>query len=595
MLIDFFNEGNVKKGLRYTDLMMLYVSFIGALLVLLDIGYNSDPDIASVLNSVITSIFYGFAIILLLKVVLRFFFKSKNKGFQYTELFLCLYFWFVIIERSISPVSIDALFRQGEWLFVGIFAVLLVEISKNSLFFDRFYFNPTLLFVMSFLFLVLLGTALLLLPKVTIDRPLSFVDALFMATSAVCITGLSVVDISSQFSVFGQVILMVLIQLGGLGIMTFTGFFGYFFSGSFSYKNQLMYTELLSEKKLGSVINTLLKIITITFFFEAIGAALIYFYTLDIAGDLGVNHVFFSVFHAISSFCNAGFSIVPDGLYHGALRFNYPFIIILSLLFIFGGLGFGIMFNTFTLVKRWIINIFKRVAYGKPFTYKAWVISFNSRLVAYTTVILLVFGTISCFLLEYQQTLVEHETFFGKLVTAFFMGSSPRTAGFNTVNMGNLTTPTVMVIMLLMWIGASPASTGGGIKTTTFAVIVLNMVSLVKGRDRVEVFKREISTDSLRRSSAVVLLSLFGLGLSVFFLCMTDGDKDVKSLAFECFSAYGTVGLSLGITPEISSGGKVVLTASMFVGRVGALTLLVALIKESGFRKHRYPQEKVLF
>lgn len=591
----FLEDEKLIKGLKYTDLFMLYVSLIGSLFILVHVGYNSDHQVASFLSATIKVIFYGFAFLLLLKAILRFFFKYQKAGFQYTDLLLGLYCWFIVAERTFGPVSADALFRQGEWLFVGIFAVLLVEISKNSLFFDRFYFNPTLLFVISFLFLVLLGTALLLLPKVTVGASLSFVDALFMATSAVCITGLSVVDISSKFSMFGQGVLLILVQLGGLGIMTFAGFFGYFFSGSFSYKNQLMYTELLSEKKLGSVINTLLKIILITFSVEALGTILIYFYTADVANKLGVNHLFFSVFHAVSSFCNAGFSIIPGGLNHEELRFHYPLIWVSSFLFIFGGLGFGIMFNSFAFIKRWAINIFIRVVYGKPFTYKAWVISFNSRLIAWTSGILLIFGTLSYMLLEYHHTLAEHKSLAGKLTTSFLMGASPRSAGFNSVPMENLGMPTVVIMMLLMWIGASPASTGGGIKTTTFAVIVLNVVSLVRGKDRVEVFKREISTDSLKRASAVVFLSFMGIGLAFFFISLTDGDKSIQSLAFECFSAYGTTGLSLGVTPKLSNGGKMVLAASMFVGRVGALTLLVALIKETTFKKYRYPQEQVLF
>ncbi|QNL52171.1 ATPase [Olivibacter sp. SDN3] len=583
------------RGLKTVDLGMLYTSLVCSLFILAHIGYNSDITVSLFFDQVIVGVFYAFGILTLVKTTIRFTSRSDDIASKYAELFLCFYFCFVVIERFIAPISPDSFFRQAEWLYMGIFGVFLVEISKSSLFFDRFYFNPTLLFVLSFLFLVLLGTALLLLPKVTNGPPLSFVNALFMATSAVCITGLSVVDISADFTLFGQTVLIVLVQLGGLGIMTFTGFFGYFFSGGFSYKNQLMYTELLSENKLGSVINTLLKIISVTFFFEAVGAVLIYMHTRELSDQLNQSHFFFAIFHAISAFCNAGFSTLPQGLYEDEIRFNYPLVFTIALLFILGGLGFGIVFNTFTFIKRWIINIFCRIYHGKPYHYKAWVISFNSRLVAWTTFILLAIGTVSCLILEYNNSLAEHDSFLGKLTTAFFLGATPRSAGLNTTDMGMLATPTTMIIMLLMWIGASPASTGGGIKTTTFAVAILNLVSLVKGKDKVEIFRREISTDSLRRSSAVIILSLIGLGLSIFGLCLTDGQKEIKSIAFEAFSAYGTVGLSLGITSEMSNAGKVVLAISMFVGRVGALTLLVAIVKDVGFKNYHYPQEKVLF
>ena len=591
----FFTKNELTRYRKLTDNVMLYFSFACSLLILIQVGYPSRVIPAPALASLITAFFYGFAAILILKIAAPFILKRNRQPFRFPELALCLYFGLVIAERQITAYSPDSLFRQPEWLYIGILAVFLVEFSKSALFIDRLSFNPTLLFVLSFLFLILLGTALLLLPKVTVHKPLSFVDALFMATSAVCITGLSVVDIASEFTFFGQAVLIMLVQIGALGIMTFTGFFGYFFSGGFSYKNQLMYTELLSERKISSVVNTLLKIILVTFFFEAVGTALIYFHTIELRAELNGDHLFFAVFHSVSAFCNAGFSMVPDGLYHDSLRFNYPFLFTLTLLFILGGLGFGIIFNTYTFLKRWTINIFKRVFSGKPFTYKAWVMSFNSRLIAWTTFYLLVFGTVSVFFLEYHNTLAEHESLIGKLTTSFFIGASPRSAGFNTINMGTLLSPTVMVIMILMWIGASPASTGGGIKTTTFAVALLNLVSLVKGKGRVEVFNREISADSIRRAFSVIALSLLGLGLSVFGLCLTDGDKDIKALAFESFSAYGTVGLSLGITPEISDAGRIVLVLSMFVGRVGALTILIALIKHTPYKSYKYPQEKVLF
>src|SRR5690606_7653810 len=227
----------------------------------------------------------------------------------------------------------------------GIALVFLSELSRNSLFFDNFYFNPTILFVISFLALILLGTILLMLPRTTLLAPLSFVDALFMATSAVCITGLTVTDISTNFSLFGQSVILLLIQVGGLGIITFTGFFGYFFSGGFSYKNQLMFGEILGENKLGSVINTLFKIVFITLIFEAAGAMLIYFSMESTDFDSNGERLFFSVFHAVSAFCNAGFSTVSDGVHNPLLRFNYDLQLVIAALFILGGLGFAIVLN----------------------------------------------------------------------------------------------------------------------------------------------------------------------------------------------------------------------------------------------------------
>jgi trk system potassium uptake protein TrkH len=577
---------------------MLYLSSLASIAIIFNIGYVIYTPLQPFFNSFLLFVFDFFGIVLIVRSLRNFSSSLKFSRFGIAEIILCLYFISVIVFSYGEFTIFNGFFYQQQWIYLGIFGVFLIEVSKNALFFDRFYFNPTLLFVFSFLLLIFLGTILLLMPNTTISgTPLSLVDAIFMATSAVCITGLSVVDISVEFSTYGKIVLITLVQLGGLGIMTFTGFFGYFFSGGFSYKNQLMYTEILGENKLNTVISTLLKIITITLLFEMIGAILIY---LSIENSSLVliseqEKIFFAIFHTISSFCNAGFSIVPDNLFHETIRFNYGLHIITALLFILGGLGFGIVFNTFQFTKRWTINIFRRLFYGQKFTYKAWVISFNSRLIAWTTFLLLIIGTLAILVLEYNNSLAHFESFPEKLSGAFFMGTVPRSAGFNVVNMEMLSFPAIMFIMLLMWIGASPGSTGGGIKTTTFAVAVLNMVSLAKGKDRVEAFNREISHDSVRRASAIILLSLFSLGLSIFCLSITDGNKDLLALAFESLSAFSTVGLSLGITPKMSDGGRLILAISMFVGRVGTLTLIIAFIRKVTFKSYHYPQEKVLF
>ena len=576
---------------RVIDRSIFYLGLVTSVAITVHVGSRTSPFSKGYFDVFILWLFWMLGGVLFIKALTASA-KLKNRT-RFAERFISFYFILVIAGRSFGlPPD---LFSSPNWLYAGVFGIFLIETSKGSLLFDSFYFNPTLLFVVSFLLLILLGTLLLLLPNATIGAPLTIIDAIFMSTSAVCITGLSVIDVSIRLSDFGQLILLLLMQLGGLGIMTFTGFFGYFFSGGFSYKTQLMYTEILAENKLASVINNLLKIIFITFLIEALGAFFIYL-TIDEADfSSEKRRTFFAIFHAISAFCNAGFSILPDGLHHSSVRFNYSFQLVIALLFIVGGLGFGIVLNKYHFIKRWVINFYKRLIFKKAFIYKAWVITFNAKLVAWTTAILLLIGTIGIFILEYDRSLREHTGFWGKLAGAFFMGASPRTAGFNSVDMGLLSFPAIMLIMFLMWIGASPGSTGGGIKTSTFAVGVLNFFSLAKGQDWVEAFGREIGTDSIRRASAIIFLSLFALGLTVFGLSITDRNKNLTDLAFESFSAFSTVGLSLGITPQLSDSGRLILAASMFVGRVGTLTILIAFIRKTSFKSYRYPQEKVLF
>src|SRR5690606_34895619 len=226
-------------------------------------------------------------------------------------------------------------------------------------------------------------------------------------------------------------VILVLIQPGGLGIMTYTGFFGYFSTGGFSYKNQVMYTELLSEDKIGSVIKTLSKIVFITLLFEAIGAVLIFFSLPAGFSSTFGEKIYFSIFHAISAFCNAGFSTIQDGLYNPTLRLSYNIHLIIAVLIIFGGLGFNIMMNTYAYFKRRMIGLYRKIRHNEELTFKAQELTFTSRIILYTTAVLLISGTILFFILEYNNTLIEHQSLWGKAVTSFFLSVTPRSGGFS--------------------------------------------------------------------------------------------------------------------------------------------------------------------
>lgn len=222
-----------------------------------------------------------------------------------------------------------------------------------------------------------------------------------------------------------------------------------------------------------------------------------------------------------------------------------------------------------------------------------WVLNLNSRIVLITTFILLLSGTGLFYIFEYNNTLSEHSEF-GKIVTAFFSAATPRTAGFNAVDTSALHFSTLMLIFLLMWIGASPASTGGGIKTSTFALATLNFLSLAKGKDRIEIYKREVSNISIRRAFAIISLSLVVIGLAIFLIAFLEQDKNIIAITFEAFSAYSTVGLSMGITACLSSSSKLILIATMFIGRVSMLTLLIAILRNIKHLNYRYPSEEIL-
>lgn len=577
---------------KLVDRTMFYLSMVCALMTLIHIGYITDKQLAETWESIVIGTFYFLFILGAIRTIAAILAERTINVSHIAGLVLLVYFLFVGVSRMAGW----AYFANIEWVYLGIALVFLSELSRNSLFFDNFYFNPTILFVISFLALILLGTVLLMLPRTTLVAPLSFVDAVFMSTSAVCITGLTVTDISTNFSVFGQSVIMLLMQAGGLGIMTFTGFFGYFFSGGFSYKNQLMFGEILGENKLNSVISTLLTIIFITLFFELVGGFFIFFSLKEAPFDSIGDRIFFSAFHAISSFCNAGFTILPEeGMGHDIYRGNYGFQLALSCSFILGGLGFGTVYNFYTFLKQKAKQLVHKIFRRRPYIHKPRAFSFNTRFILLCNGIILVVATLSYYILEQRHTLAEDSSWMGDWVTSFFMANSARSAGFDSVNVNFVATPTLIMIVTLMWMGASPGSTGGGVKVTTVALAILNIIALARGKEAIELYKRRIAVESVNKAFAIIVLSVLTITLSFVLMNFAEPEKEMKALLFEVMSAYSTCGLSLGITPSLSVAGKIIVAMTMFVGRVGTLTLLVAFIKNTRNKSYIYPTEKILF
>lgn len=473
-----------------------------------------------------------------------------------------------------------------------LFTILILEISRVSIGVSRLQLGPAKILALSFITLITIGTGLLMLPNATNDG-ISLVDAIFTATSAVCVTGLTVVDTGTAFTSAGHNILIILFQLGGLGMMTFTSFFSLFFYGNASFSGNLYIKELVQSKQIGNMLNILLKIIFLTFLIEGLGILAIYLITDSSAFTDRQEHLYFSVFHGISAFCNAGFSTLSTGFHGDEYGESYGLHFILAVLIICGGLGFNVLFNFYTWIKNWIKV---RIAYIKTreeIRHQTWQININTRMILFTTTLLLGFGTVSFFIIEYNNAF-EGKPLIGKIISAFFAAVTPRSGGLNTVDLESLALPSIMLTMLFMWIGGSPGSMAGGIKTTTFMVASLNMISLSKGKDRLEFMKRRISEDSVRRAFSVISLSLIFIGLSIFGLCITDPDKGLLKIAFECFSAYSIVGLSLGATTDLSDMGKVILVSTMFIGRIGALTFMVAVFRRVTTTHYRYPSEDIL-
>lgn len=578
---------SMQVKLRIFYRLVFIISLLGLISVIIDFGFSQDKASQLLLDE-----FYFIVLTMgLIATGLRYLYSYsslKNRARIFDLASVCFTLWVFYLYLFVGiPFETDLLLENPIWIQIAVVLTFIREFSELKITFKRTILNPAQLFIVSFMMIIFIGMLLLKLPHAT-HNGISYMDALFTSTSAVCVTGLAVVDTATSFTKFGQLIIMILIQIGGLGILTFASYFSYFFKGGTTYENQLALGDLTSSKKLGEVFSTLKNIILITFSIEIVSAILIYFTTDAKLFSSNAEHVFFSLFHSVSAFCNAGFSTLSSSLYDIGFRFNYPLQIVVILTFVLGGLGFPIVVNILTYFKYKIKFFFS----SKRRDYKPWILNLNSRITLITTLTISLISCIAFYIFEYDHTLAQHDGI-GKVVTAIFGATTPRTAGFNTIDSSAMTFPTLMMVVFLMWVGASPQSTGGGIKTSTFAIATLNILSLAKGKDRIEVFRREISETSVRRSYAIISLSLMVITIAVIFIAFFEPDKDLTDIVFECVSAYSTVGLSLGITGDLSTISKVILVIIMFVGRISMLSFVIAVFKKIKYNNYTYPKEEI--
>ena len=544
-----------------------------------------------------------------------FFYKSLNLVFSFYVMLISIFLFLTTDNTLIKIGRTVFLFIAGAYLLMSVlwlfgklssrfevesyraFLAIIVGfigISFKAASLGNSRIHPALLFVFSFIFLILFGTFSLLLPEAT-HRDIGIVQALFTATSAVTVTGLAVLDTSKDFTFLGQSIILILIQLGGLGVLTVTNVFALVFKSSSSFRNRLMIGDMIKELENSKTFNTLFKIIALTLLVEGLGVILIY---LSVFGDQGIdNPFFFSVFHAVSGFCNAGFSTLSNSLFEDSVRSNYFLQIIICWLIITGGLGYSVMINHYYQVKNKLLSLISKIPIFKYKHQKLLLrTSSNSRIVIITTGILLLAGTIFFYMAE-SNGVMNGKNVFEKIVMAFFNSTTARTAGFNNINMGDLGVPAVILIMALMWIGASPGSTGGGIKTTTFAITLLNLWNQIRGREILIVQRREIPTTAINQVNSVVILSIFAISFSTFLISVFEPSILFRDILFETISAYSTVGLSLGITPHLNEKSQLVLIIIMFLGRVSFLTFLIGVfyyfLEDKRGAEPYYPKENV--
>lgn len=430
--------------------------------------------------------------------------------------------------------------------------------------------NPSQLLILVFLSFIILGTLLLKLPYATTNT-ISWVDALFTVTSAITVTGLAVVDTGTAFTTFGQLVILSLIQIGGLGIMSFAILTFIMLGKKIGFKERLIVQHALNQTSIGGVIKLVKNLFIFSFTIEIIAMLLLAFRWVPEYG--WGKGLYYSFFHSISAFNNAGFSIWPDNLmrYVGDPLVN----LVITFLIILGGIGFTVL-----------ADIWHKRSYKK--------LSLHSKLMISGTLIINVFAMIVIFCLEYSNpnTFGTLTSLSDKIWASYFQAITPRTAGFNTLDIGSLHEGTISLMLLLMFVGAGSASTGGGIKLTTFIVIVLSVLAFLREKRQITIGNRSIKDQVIFRSLAILTISNLFIFFAIFILNIIEPISFLK-LLFEIISAFGTVGLSMGITADLSAIGKVIIVFIMFLGKLGPLTLAFSLAKPKQ-EKIRYPSEDIL-
>ena len=436
--------------------------------------------------------------------------------------------------------------------------------------------NPYIVFIVSFAIIIFIGATLLNLQISSQNgKNIGFVNALFTATSATCVTGLAVVNTAEHWTIFGKIIILLLIQMGGLGVMTMSAMISFFLGKRISLKTRVLIMEERNVDELQGVVRLTKFILLYTFLVEFVGAILLSFVFVK---DYGLSKgIAFSIFHSISSFCNAGFDLIGNSMINYVDNPIITFTI--SSLIIIGGIGFFVFWDIYESKS------FKRL-------------TLHSKLVLLITAILLAIGFLLIFILEYtNEGTLGNLSLSAKIQASIFQSVSPRTAGYNSVEIGNLRMPTVFIMVILMFIGGSSASTAGGIKTTTAGVLCIAIYNFVRGKRDIEVFMKRIEPASVVK--AVSIVGIAGLLISFVTLILTitesNTEYDFLDMLFETVSAFGTVGLTRGLTPELSTIGKIILSIVMFIGRVGPLTVAFAFMKKhKNIGNYMYPEGKII-
>lgn len=587
---------NKEQVLRIGQILNVLISLGAVLILVYYYGYQHPPEREVLLMNIIKFSF-GFYV---LHYLVRFIYDFrpidfiKRTWFEGTIVFLLTVegisynlFDTLLLAELAAGLGVES-FADVSTVFVQIYILLvvLIGLGRGSIFLPKYKINPALIFILSFSIIIFSGTGLLMLPEMTtMEGSMNALDALFTSTSAACVTGLMVEDASTFFTFKGQVVLLMLMKLGGLNIIAFGSFLALATRFGVQAKQHEVIEDFINKETPLSSNGMFVKIIIWATSIELIGAALIFPLWSDAIVFTGNGErAFYSLFHSISGFNNAGISLFPGGL-GDALVYDSYFLhwIMIGLMFL-GALGMVAMFEIFDPhhLRDRMKSPWKRL-------------SFTSQIALYTSIGFTVLGCLLFFILEYNSSLAD-AGLFGQITASMFQGLSARSAGLNTIDIGILSLPTLFFIIIFMFIGSSSSSTGGGIKTSTFAVIMADLWATVKRSNHTHLFRRSISNELKARAYAVLMFFLIVDLIGIFILFITESDiltnhpNGAIALIFEQVSAMSTNGLSAGITPKLSDAGKAWIVISMFVGRVGTLTVAYSIGFKTISKNYKYPQ-----
>lgn len=577
--------------LKLINNLMLLLGLLVVVSLILEYGFYLEEETLRRLHYFDYTILGLFVLHDLIKLAIV---RNKNTFLRYNWLnfifFIALFAFFLfynpwwqfpLLGQSLREMPV----RQIAKLYILMTQVYLLfaTIFSTIKFGQKFAFarlNPFSILLGSFILIILIGTGLLMLPRATIGHYISFVDALFTSTSATCVTGLIVVDTGTYFTHFGQWVILLLIQAGGLGIMTMAAFFAVILGTRMSIRERVIMRDLLSDESMAKIGQTLWQVLGLTLFIEGVGVVTIY--ELLPRGVIPPgDKLFFSIFHSVSAFCNAGFSTISDSLV--GLSDHYMLVSTFAALIVLGGLGFPVL-----------VNLLGHRFYGTrgPFGQKKLRVNLQTHIVLGVTAFLIVGGALWIWITNYVLQGVTQVS--GKIIMAsFFQSITARTAGFNSIPIGLMSIPALLGIIALMFIGASPGSTGGGVKTTTFFLAVEWIWVQFTGRPALEYRHRTIPTRLLTRGMMLIITAGAVVFTSFVMLTIFE-DLPPLQLLFETVSAFGTVGLSMGATPQLSPVGRIIITITMYLGRVGPMAFIMALSRRQKKHNYEYPEESVM-